>query len=104
MASLRPQRPCPQPGCRTLGPGGYCATHKRTTPTYPRYGDYSRQSWRKTRTAMLEYNPYCVVCGAPANTVDHIIPIRRGGTDDEDNLQSMCSVCHSRKTAAEVRG
>lgn len=48
--------------------------------------------------------PVCVVCGAPATDVDHIVPKRRGGSDHEDNLQSLCSTCHNRKTNREMRG
>jgi 5-methylcytosine-specific restriction protein A len=36
-----------------------------------------------------------------ASEVDHIKPKRNGGRDDWDNLQTLCQVCHSKKTAAE---
>lgn len=39
----------------------------------------------------------CVVCGAVADTVDHRIPLARGGTNDLDNLQPMCKECNRRK-------
>ena len=36
------------------------------------------------------------------HAVDHIIPKAHGGTDDMDNLQSLCRVpCHQEKTAKD---
>lgn len=40
-------------------------------------------------------------CSQLATDVDHIIARRKGGTDDLQNLQSLCHACHSRKTARE---
>ena len=28
--------------------------------------------------------------------VHHILPLSRGGTNDEDNLMSLCKSCHSK--------
>lgn len=39
----------------------------------------------------------CVNCGKPANTIDHIIPLSRGGTNDLENLQPMCWDCNKAK-------
>ena len=33
--------------------------------------------------------------------VDHIIPLRFGGSDNDDNLQVLCTVCHHLKTERE---
>ena len=30
--------------------------------------------------------------------VEHIIALENGGTDDDDNLQIMCEMCHALKT------
>jgi len=41
----------------------------------------------------------------PANHIDHIIPISRGGAPlDLANLQSLCLSCHNRKTNMMDRG
>lgn len=43
----------------------------------------------------------------PATECDHIIPKHKGGTDDQANLQMLCSPCHADKTqkeAAEAQG
>ena len=44
----------------------------------------------------------CQMCNATKQggailEVDHIIPISRGGTDDLDNLQTLCSKCNGSK-------
>lgn len=40
----------------------------------------------------------CAYCGRHRNikymTVDHIIPLSKGGTDDIDNLQCTCKMCN----------
>ena len=48
----------------------------------------------------------CVQCKRegrvkPGKEVDHIIPLKRGGTNAIKNLQTLCKPCHSRKTAIE---
>lgn len=40
----------------------------------------------------------CVYCGTwLANTIDHVIPTAKGGTDDPPNIVSACHACNSRK-------
>lgn len=45
---------------------------------------------------------HCCLCGNFVDydsfTVDHIIPLAKGGTNDFDNLQCACKVCNSIKT------
>lgn len=42
----------------------------------------------------------CVYCGTwLAQSVDHIIPASRGGSDEHDNLVSACNECNQRKQA-----
>ena len=33
-----------------------------------------------------------------ASEVDHLIPVSKGGSDDDSNLASTCSTCHEAKT------
>jgi len=37
-----------------------------------------------------------------ATEVDHITPLFKGGTYDDDNLQSLCHDCHTDKTAEDL--
>ena len=42
----------------------------------------------------------CLRCGAVHDlTLDHIYPVSLGGTDAEDNLQTLCRSCNSSKGA-----
>lgn len=48
----------------------------------------------------LKYNIFgpCAYCGTwAANTVDHVQPVTRGGTDDPSNLVSCCYTCNHDK-------
>lgn len=65
--------------------------------------------WRRIRARHLASHPLCVDClkhgrTEAAHHVDHIIPLRKGGTHAAGNLQSLCASCHSRKTAKEDGG
>ena len=78
--------------CGTLtNAGSYCQRHQ------PRNG--STRQWRKTRAAVLAQQPLCAECGRPAEHVDHIEPIARGGTDHPANLRGLCAVCNLSKAA-----
>tara|TARA_R100001163_G_scaffold63795_1_gene56503 strand:- start:764 stop:1060 length:297 start_codon:yes stop_codon:yes gene_type:complete len=70
---------------------------------------YRKYAWRKLRKVVLDKNPLCVHCldndmVKPADVVDHIIPIKKGGAElDESNLQGLCHSCHNKKTYYENR-
>ncbi|HBR50372.1 MAG TPA: HNH endonuclease [Nitrospira sp.] len=113
LMPMLPKRPCPVAGCPVLGP---CAKHAR--PVVPQaekprlYDDrrgsstargYDRQ-WRKLRAEYLKRFPFCRLCmRSRAVLVDHIRPKVNGGTDDECNLQPLCTRCHNIKTGSERR-
>lgn len=69
---------------------------------------YDTTLWRESiRPAQLAREPLCRLCKergriVAATEVDHIVPISQGGSEiHQDNLQSLCTDCHSRKTAAD---
>jgi 5-methylcytosine-specific restriction endonuclease McrA len=81
---------CTEPGCPNLKP---CARHPDHRP-----GRGSTRAWRKLRTRILRRdNHTCFYCAAEANTVDHRIPVARGGTDDDSNLVAACASCNGTK-------
>lgn len=66
--------------------------------------------WQQTRQRILERDGYlCVECMRDgrvtlATDVDHRTPKSKGGTDDPDNLQSLCADCHKAKTVRDSGG
>ena len=46
-----------------------------------------------------KHNQCCVICGASdlKLTIDHIIPLSKGGKHNRDNIQPLCHSCNSRK-------
>jgi 5-methylcytosine-specific restriction endonuclease McrA len=56
------------------------------------------RAWSKIRERILIRDAYlCQYCGNDATTVDHVIPISKGGTDEPDNLLAACSRCNYSK-------
>ena len=55
-------------------------------------------NWKKLRNRILQRDNFtCYLCGNEATTVDHIIPLAKGGTDDEWNLAGACKRCNYSK-------
>ena len=58
--------------------------------------------WAKIRTQYIKSSPKCVRCNYPAQIVDHIRPVKDGGSNHFTNLQSLCRICHGVKTGRDV--
>jgi HNH endonuclease len=58
----------------------------------------------RLRWEILKRDGYrCVVCGQDAAhgvslEIDHVVPVSKGGTDDEANLQTLCAPCNRGKS------
>jgi hypothetical protein len=62
----------------------------------------STSAWRKIRAAVISRDMNsCTNCGRDdiKLEVDHIIGRAQGGTDNMDNLQTLCTICHKNKSA-----
>lgn len=99
---------CAAPGCPALVPLGVarCPAHARRPWAHRvasrRARGYGRE-WERRRALVLEEGPWCAGCGAPATTVDHVIPKAEGGTDARSNLRALCAACQQRKAGREGR-
>ena len=62
----------------------------------------STRKWKKQRELVFRTMGHdCYICGEWADAVDHVIPRKRGGSDDLSNLCPICRVCNSRKGSRE---
>lgn len=51
----------------------------------------------RDRRRLLDKRSACYYCQSPATTVDHVVPLSRGGTNYEGNLVPCCRRCNSSK-------
>lgn len=68
------------------------------------YGRRSTFIPKASRSMVYERDGYrCKACGATENlSLDHIIPVSKGGSDDPQNLQTLCRRCNSVKHKREL--
>ena len=107
----KPQRPCQHPGCPKLTSGLYCPEHQRQADYH--YNHFQREpetnkrygrAWKRIRDRYIAAHPLCEEClkrgvYAPATEVHHRLPLSRGGTHVDSNLEALCTPCHSKITA-----
>ncbi|MBI2887190.1 MAG: type I-E CRISPR-associated protein Cas5/CasD [Chloroflexi bacterium] len=94
-----------------VGSGGQVSVSEepaqRHTPGDRRpQADYSNSQYRAARAARLQADHYvCVFCKAPltawTRTVQHITYRRAGGDETQDDLRSLCRLCHDAVTMIE---
>ena len=103
MSPTSALRPCRV--CHVVG----CTAHKRAPWNHdnpaPRI---TGRPLTRLRARLFARHPLCAICEAAgrvsqATVRDHIIPLREGGTDAEENCQAVCQRCHDLKTAEESK-
>lgn len=60
------------------------------------------------RAKHFRLKPLCVMCEAVGRTelateLDHIVPLYKGGADQDHNRQGLCYACHKVKTAQDMK-
>lgn len=94
-----------------VGPGGELAASETPTqsetprPRRPR-ADYTNTEYRKRRAERLKRdNHQCVFCKTPIEgrgaTVQHVTYRRAGGEEREEDLRTLCRLCHDAVTMIE---
>ena len=69
---------CTLSGCRSGAP-------RRRVASVSRRAVFARDDYR------------CQYCGDSADSIDHVVPRSRGGSDEWDNLAAACRACNSSK-------
>ena len=66
--------------------------------------EYDKTHYRKLREKVLIRDAYtCYYCGQEANTVDHIIPMSKGGMSSDENMIAACTRCNSSKLIQRIK-
>jgi 5-methylcytosine-specific restriction endonuclease McrA len=61
-------------------------------------GRTNSATWKRLRQQILARDLWiCAYCGADATEVDHVLPVKHGGSDDESNLTASCVRCNRSK-------
>ena len=59
---------------------------------------YSDPAYKAIRRRLLTGRPICHLCGIPgADSLDHVIPLSRGGTNEMSNLRPAHLACNIAK-------
>lgn len=71
---------------------------RRVSETRVRRKPRPRVSAAKRAAVYTRDGHACLRCGSHRNlTIDHVVPLSRGGTNQIDNLQTLCGGCNGMK-------
>lgn len=110
----KPKKPCKFPGCPHLTSGEYCNMHvKIVRDNYNRFerspdvNKHYGRDWKPIRARYVALHPLCEMCLkegrlTPVEEVHHKKPVSQGGTNDFENLMSLCKSCHTKIHCNEI--
>lgn len=76
------------------------AANNQRAQRHSALGSFTPEQWRAMKRI---YGNECLACGSYGRlTVDHVIPIARGGGNDIANLQPLCKPCNQKKMTKTV--
>ena len=117
--TILPRRICSFGGCQSvaLPDSSRCEKHTRQIAPKRRYAHHYHQGkhiytsarWIALRDDHRRSHPCCELCERrgiyrPVDVVDHVHELLDGADPfDPDNLQSLCTECHNRKTGDEAK-
>lgn len=74
---------------------GRTADHRRRARMHANGGSFTVQEWRALCTY---YDHKCLCCGERKSlTIDHVVPISKGGNNYISNVQPLCETCNKSK-------
>jgi 5-methylcytosine-specific restriction protein A len=77
-----------------------CPEHRSGWDAKPKERDlaYAHPLYKRNRALLLKDHPRCSLrfpgCTGGADTIDHIVSVARGGTNDLSNLRPACLHCN----------
>lgn len=84
--------------CGKLTPHAHCPAHRHEHRS-PSSRETGTRQWQTIRRRILERDGHaCTYCGQPADQVDHVKPVSKGGSSSTDQqLVAACRTCNARK-------
>ena len=78
-------------------------SYQKTSKARRRSGTQGHFTAAEWRDLCAQHGNRCLRCGAEGSlSVDHVVPISRGGTNTIDNIQPLCLPCNLHKHATTV--